>query len=187
MVSIHDKVIYPGHGVAEVEEVSEKLIGGAKVSFVKLVFLFKDMTVLVPTYNLKSIGVRVPSSAVIVETVFAELNKKPQRKLEAIDFTPSGWNRRYKEYQMRIQTGDLLEIAKIYRDLMHITQQKELSFGERGLLQTTEELLIQEIQIVQNNERDIVTQELRRPFKHVIFEKSATVDTLSYEHEVTSA
>lgn len=187
MVNVHDKVVYPGHGVAEVEEISEKFIGGNRVSFVKLVFLFKDMTILVPTYNLTSIGVRLPSSLAEVDIVFSELRKDPERKLDVLDFTPSGWNKRHKEYQARIQTGNLIEIAKIYRDLMHTAQQKDLSFGERTLLQTTEDLLVQEIQIVRNSERDLVIQDLRIPFKQIIFENHATVEAPSYLSEATSA
>lgn len=187
MVNVHDKVVYPGHGVAEVEEVTEKLIGGNKVSFIKLVFLFKDMTILVPLYNLAAIGVRLPSTQETMEIVFNELRKKPERKLDALDFTPSGWNKRHKEYQNRIQTGDILEIAKIYRDLMHISQQKDLSFGERTLLQTTEELLIQEIQVVKNIERELVVQELRIPFKQIIFENHATVEAPVFIGGITSA
>jgi len=187
MVNVFDKVVYPGHGVAEVEEISEKFIGGSKVSFVKLVFLFKDMTILVPTYNLTSIGVRLPSSHTVVELVFNELRKKPEKKLEAIDFTPSGWNKRHKEYQTRIQTGDIIEIAKIYRDLMHTSQQKDLSFGERTLLQATEELLVQEIQVVKNIERELVIQELRIPFKQIIFQSHGTVEAPIFIGEATSA
>jgi CarD family transcriptional regulator len=187
MVNVHDKVVYPGHGVAEVEEVTEKLIGGNKVSFIKLVFLFKDMTILVPIYNLVTIGVRLPSTVAMVEVVFNELRKKPERKLDALDFTPSGWNKRHKEYQSRIQTGDIIEIAKIYRDLMHTSQQKDLSFGERTLLQTTEELLVQEIQVVRNSERELVVQELRIPFKQIIFESHATMETPAFISGATSA
>lgn len=190
MVNVHDKVVYPGHGVAEVEEISEKLIGGNKVSFAKLVFLFKDMTILVPMYNLVSIGVRLPSSFAVLDTVFNELRKEPVRKLDVLDFTPSGWNKRHKEYQSRIQTGNIVEIAKIYRDLMHTSQQKDLSFGERTLLQTTEELLVQEIQIVKNTERELVIQDLRIPFKQIIFDTHAShapVEAPAYISEATSA
>jgi CarD family transcriptional regulator len=186
MVNVHDKVVYPGHGVAEVEEISEKLIGGNKVSFVKLVFLFKDMTILVPTYNLGAIGVREPSSQAVLDAMFVELHKKPERKLDALDFTPSGWNKRHKEYQSRIQTGDIIEIGKIYRDLMYTAQQKDLSFGERTLLQVTEELLVQEIQIVKNSEREFVVQDLRIPFKQIVFQNHATIEP-SFMSEVTSA
>jgi CarD family transcriptional regulator len=169
MFKLHDHVIYPAHGVAIVSEISEKMIAGTGIQFLKLNFLFKDMMILVPTYNIATIGIRYPSSEQEVNTGLYELSKKPEKILDSIDFTPSGWNRRHKEYQNKIQAGKLLEVAKIYRDLMYIAQQKDLSFGERTVLLATEELLVQEIQVVKNKDRDVVTQLLRNPFKQFIF------------------
>lgn len=164
-----EHVIYPGHGVAVVEDIIEKTVASTTISFLKLTFLFKDMTILVPVYNVAAIGLRYPSSRQEVEVVLDELVKQPQKKLESIDLTPSGWNRRHKDYQTKLQQGGLLELAGIYRDLMHIAQQKDLSFGERTILQTIEDLLAQEIQIVVTQDREIVLQWLRMPFKQFIF------------------
>ena len=169
MFKLNDHVIYPGHGVAVVADVIEKTVSGTAIKFLKLNFLFKDMTILVPTYNISNIGIRYPADEKSINEVLKELGKKPERQLESIDFTPSGWNRRYKDYQMRIQSGDLLETAKIYRDLMHIAQQKDLSFGERTVLQNTEELIIQEIQVIKAKEREMIIHLLRNPFKQFIF------------------
>ncbi len=169
MFKLNDKVVYPGHGVAVVEEIVEKQVAGKAISFMKLVFLFKDMTILVPTYNVEAIGIRKPSDQDVIDLVIDELRRKPERRLESIDFTPSGWNRRNKDYQARIQSGKLLDIAKIYRDLMYVAQQKDLSFGERTLLQITEELIAQEMQVIKNLNRELVIQELRTPFKQFMF------------------
>jgi CarD family transcriptional regulator len=169
MFKLNENVVYPGHGVAVVEDIVEKSVSGTSIKFLKLAFLFKDMTILVPVYNTESIGIRKPSNKEVVDAIINELHKEPERKLESIDFTPSGWNRRNKDYQTRIQSGRLLEIAKIYRDLMYVAQHKDLSFGERNLLQTTEELLAQELQVVQNQERELVIQLLRGPFKQFVF------------------
>ncbi len=169
MFQVKEKVIYPGHGVAVIEDVVEKKVGEVSISFLKLVFLFKDMTILVPRYNVNTIGIRKPSEKRTIEKALHELHSKPERRLEGMDFTPSGWNRRNKEYQSKIQGGLLIEIAKIYRDLMHVSEQKELSFGERSLLQTTEELIVQELQVVKSTQRDQIIQEIRNPFKEFLF------------------
>ncbi len=169
MFKLNDHVVYPGHGVALVEDIIEKEVSGAVINFLKLSFLFKDMMILVPTYNIGTIGIRYPGSVDELNNVLFELTKMPERKLEGIDFTPSGWNRRFKDYQAKIQGGRIIDIAKIYRDLMHVAQQKDLSFGERSVLQTTEELLSQEIQIVTGKERESIVQLLRNPFKQLIF------------------
>lgn len=167
MFQINDKVIYPGHGVANIESVTEKNVAGATVKFLKLSFLFKDMTILVPLYNETLVGLRYPISADVLQDIFDELGKKPDKKLESVDFTPSGWNRRHKEYQLKILSGKLIEIAKIYRDLKYISLQKDLSFGERTLLQNIEDLLAQEIQVVKDTTRESVIEDIRSPFKHI--------------------
>lgn len=164
-----DHVIYPGHGVAVVEDIIDKVVASTTISFLKLTFLFKDMTILVPVYNVTAIGLRYPSTQQEVEMVLNELAKQPQKKLESVDLTPSGWNRRHKDYQTKLQNGGLLELSRIYRDLMHIAQQKDLSFGERTILQTIEDLLSQEIQIVAAQDREVVLQWLRMPFKQFVF------------------
>lgn len=177
-----DKVVYPGYGVAVVEDIMERTVGGSVVHFFKLTFLFKDMTILVPSYNVENLGIRYPSDSTTVDAAIKELQNKPERKLESIDFTPSGWNRRQKNYQLKIQSGILLEIVKIYRDLMYVAKQKELSFGERTLLQSTEELILQEVQLVRDEDKTAVVKELRSPFRNMFMEAP---DSL-YAQEQTS-
>ena len=169
MFKLNDYAVYPGHGVAIVEDILEKMVLGATIRFLKLSFLFKDMTILVPLYNIVVIGIRSPCDEHVVDLVLTELTLGPEKTFESIDFTPSGWNRRFKDYQVKIQGGKILEIAKIYRDLMYVAQQKDLSFGERNILQTVEELISQEIQIVKTREREEVIELLRTPFKELVF------------------
>ena len=169
MFKINDHVIYAGHGVAVIDEVIERSVAGGTMQFLKLTFLFKDMTILVPMYNIAGIGLRYPSSDAAIAQALNELTLQPERRLETIDFTPSAWNRRNKEYQTKIQGGSLIDIIRIYRDLMHIAQQKDLSFGERSVLQSTEELLAQEIQVVKKVSKEHVIQLLRAPFKQFNF------------------
>lgn len=165
-----DKVVYPGYGVAVVEDIIEKIVGGGPILFFKLSFLFKDMTILVPSYNVKTIGIRYPSDKATIDLAIQELENKPERQLDSIDFTPSGWNRRQKNYQLKIQSGILIELVKIYRDLMYVSKQKELSFGERALLQSTEELILQEIQLVRETDKSDIVQELRSPFRKLLMD-----------------
>lgn len=172
MFNLKDKVLYPGHGIAIIEKIIEKNIGETKVKFFKLNFLYKDMTMLLPMNNIQSCGVRYPSDKLEIKKVFDLLYKKPEKKLQQLDFTPSGWNRRNKDYQMKIQSGKILDITYVYRDLMCVTQQKELSFGERKLLILAEELLAQEIQIVNNQPISNVLDQLHSPFKQFLFQQT---------------
>ena len=169
---IKDKVFYPGHGVAVIESIDDKTVAGNVVSLYKLCFLSKEMTILVPVNNVVSIGVRNLSSTVAVDKALNELYKQPEQKVGGLDFTPSGWNKRNKEYQLKIQNGGLIDLAKIYRDLMFVAKHKELSFGERNLLNMTEDLIIQEVVIVKDKSREEVLREIRNPFREYLVDGS---------------
>ena len=126
------------------------------------------MTVLVPVNNAPHMEIRPLSSQEETRRALDELQKLPERKLENLDFTPSGWNKRNKDYQLKIQSGALLDLAKIYRDLMFVARQKELSFGERNLLNLAEDLIAQEIELTMKSDRGAVLRQIRSPFKEYV-------------------
>lgn len=168
MFNINEKVIYPGHGVAVVEEKLKKLVAGNEINFFKLSFLYKDMTVLIPINNVTRMSIRSLCSAGEVGLVLKELHKTPEKKVLSPDFSPSSWNKRNKDYQLKIQNGNLLDLARIYRDLMFVSKEKDLSFGEKGLLQLVEDLLSQEIGVVTNGKKEDVLRKIRSPFKEYV-------------------
>lgn len=174
MFNLKDNVVYPGLGVAVIEQIIEKKVSGIGIKFFKLSFLFKDMTILLPVNNAKGSGVRHPENKKEVERVFNFLADVSEKSMPVLDFTPSGWNRRNKEYQLKIQGGKLIEISEIFKDLMYVSQQKELSFGEKSLLQTAEDLLIQEIQLITNESTKSILDKLRLPFKKFFFHQTPT-------------
>lgn len=168
MFKLHDKVVYPGYGVALIDALVEKEVCGSSVCFLKLQFLYKDMIILVPVSADGSCPtIRPLNTKPQVGLVLEELKKEP-RKMGSLDFTPSSWNKRNKLYQLKIQGGDLLEIARIYRDIMHTVRYKELSFGEKNLLELAEDLMLQEIRAACNMSAEQVYQELRAPFKQFV-------------------
>lgn len=159
MFARNDKVVYPGHGVAVINDIIEKRIAGKFSSFFELRFLNKDMTILVPTDNASNVGIRRLSSIEKIHDIFEKLSQPaPAKNQETI---LSNWNKRNKEYQGKLRSGDIFEIGAIYRDLRHIEQYKELSFGEKNLLQQTEQLLAEEISIVNNVHVDHAIECLR--------------------------
>lgn len=159
MFVLGEKVVYAGHGVAKISRVVEKKVAGATASFFELKFVSKDMTVLVPTNNLVSVGVRRLSSRENINDVFKILSQPAEYVPH--ELATSNWNKRNKEYQCRLRTGNLSEICKIYRDLKHMSAQKELSFGEKNLLSQTESLLVEEIAIVENIVEEKAIEQLR--------------------------
>lgn len=159
MFSINDKVVYPGHGVAKINRIVLKNVGKDQVQFFELKFLNKEMTILVPTGKVNSVGIRRLSSSECVSSIFKFL-AEPARVASG-ELALTNWNKRNKEYQGKLRTGNLFEISRIYRDLAHMARQKELSFGEKYLLQQTETLLVEEISLVTKMGHDKTTEQLR--------------------------
>jgi CarD family transcriptional regulator len=159
MFARNEKVVYPGHGVAVINCVIEKKIAGRSLQFFELRFLNKDMTILVPTENATAVGIRHLSSAEYINDIFKLLAQPMMAK--QLDTAASNWNKRNKEYQGKLRSGNLLELCAIYRDLRHIEGNKELSFGEKSLLQQTENLLIEEIAIVTKVESSDAARQLK--------------------------
>ncbi len=164
MFTLNEKVVYPGHGVARVVRIIEKKVAGKSAEFFELKFINKDMTILVPVANALSVGIRPLSSSKHINDIFKILSEPVGPVCHEIAIT--NWNKRNKEYQGRLRTGDLREICAIYKDLKYIETQKELSFGEKNLLSQTETLLVEEISLVNNMETDKAMRQLRLLVQH---------------------
>src|SRR5438876_226813 len=123
--TLNEIVVYPGHGVAKIGRIVEKKIANEKVSFFELRFLNKDMMILVPVQTASSVGIRRLSSNDIIDSIF-KLLAKPVIKIER-ELNASNWNKRNKEYQYKLRSGNIQEISEIYRDLKYIAAKKELS------------------------------------------------------------
>ena len=160
MFCLNEKVVYPGHGVAKINRIITKLISGCEATFYELLFINKDMMILVPTANADGVGLRPLSSHELVQDVFVTLTA-PAQRINHAEFTGSSWNKRNKEYQIKLKTGDLRELSEIYRDLHFISTHKELSFGEKHLLQQIESLLVEEIALVEQLGEEKTMEHLR--------------------------
>lgn len=164
MFVLNEKVIYPGHGVAKIMRVVEKEVSGHKMRFFELQFINKDMTILIPMNNVALVGIRRLSSPESIDDVFKMLANPA--KVATHEVAASNWNKRNKEYQLKLRTGNIQEIGKIYRDLKHISVKKELSFGEKNLLQQTESLLVEEISLVHDTGAEKAIEQLRSLFSN---------------------
>lgn len=158
--SLHDRVVYPGHGVARISKIIEQTVGGNRASFYELSFLNKDATVFVPVHNSSAVGLRSLSSTAHIADAL-KIIAMPARKLHHYEFSASSWNKRNKQYQVKLRRGSLLELSEIYRDLRFIETQKELSFGEKKLLSKAEALLVEEIAIVSERDEARTIESLR--------------------------
>lgn len=156
---VGDKAVYPGHGVAEVINIKKMELSGQELSVYELEILDNGMKVYIPTSNVKAVGMREIISEKEADDVFAILRKK-EKVVES-----TTWNRRYREYMEKIKTGSVFEVAKVLRDLYLLKGDKDLSFGERKMLDTARSLLVKEISIAKNMTEDEIEVEFKVIFK----------------------
>ncbi len=154
-----DKAVYPAHGVGEISAIETREISGSKQTFYIIKILDNGMTIMVPTNNVKSVGLREIIDEDQVDEVYEILGERD------ISVDNQTWNRRYREYMDKIKTGSVYEIAEVLRDLSLLKKNKELSFGERKLLDTARTLLIKELAIAQGMKELEILKKIDKIFK----------------------
>lgn len=147
-----DMAVYPAHGVGVIRAVETKSIGGIDQSFYVLEILDNSMRILIPTKGSKNVGLR---AIVDKNEVGDVLNILADRTVELGAQT---WNRRYRDYMEKIKTGSVHEVAVVLRDLFLLSVDKDLSYGERKMLDTAKNLLVKELSLAQNTEEAAVTK-----------------------------
>ena len=155
---IGDKAYYPVHGVAEVVALEQRDIGGRPTDVYILQVLETGLTIMVPTENAEAVGLRALISDADVNEVYSIL-----RSAEPGGDSPT-WNRRYREYMEKIKTGSAFEIAEVLRDLYVLRSSKDLSFGERRMLEQARGLLVKEIALARDSSEDDVEREIESFF-----------------------
>jgi CarD family transcriptional regulator len=135
---IGEKVVYPSHGIATIEEISTKIIEGNNHHFYHLRLSATNSTVLVPINNAKQIGIREPIDLTSCEKLWYLLGTT---------FSPpaSDWKDRFKEFSDKMRTGDLFCVAEILKHLTYLSQLKPLSFREKRLLERARFLVVSEL------------------------------------------
>ncbi len=158
MFKVGDLAVYPAHGVGVIESIESKLISGTKQDFYIMRILDNEMIIMIPLDNVTSVGLRQVIDAKQVPKIFDIL-----REREIIPDSQT-WNRRYREYMEKIKTGSVYELAEVLRDLFILREDKELSFGERKMLDTARGLLVKEISIAKDLDESQVEEDI-----HTIF------------------
>ena len=143
--------MYPVHGVAEVVALEKRDIGGDQTPVYILKILDTGLKIMVPTVNAGSVGLRDLIASKQVKEVYEILKSRD------IPRDTQTWNRRYREYMEKIKTGSVFEIAEVLRDLCVLRATKELSFGERKMLDTARGLLIKELALAKGVGEDKIT------------------------------
>jgi len=151
---VGDKAVYPVHGVAEVVSLEKRDIGGSATPVYILKILETGLKIMVPVTNAGTVGLRELISKKQVAEVYAILKSRD------VPRDTQTWNRRYREYMEKIKTGSVFEIAEVLRDLSVLRTSKDLSFGERRMLETARTLLVREIALAKGAEEIKVGAEI---------------------------
>ena len=160
MFKVGEKVVYPAHGVGVIQSIQTKTVSGTEKNFYMLRILENGMTIMIPTENVVAVGLRRVIGKDMVTKVYKILRER------RVDVDQQTWNRRYREYTEKIKTGSVLEIATVLRDLFVLKGDKELSFGERKMLDTARNLLVKELSIARAHSEEKIMEELSDIFAH---------------------
>ncbi|MGF1501886.1 MAG: CarD family transcriptional regulator [Paracoccaceae bacterium] len=138
----NDYVVYPAHGVGRIVSIEEQDVAGMRLELFVISFEKDKMTLRVPTAKAHATGMRSLSSPDIVERALDTLKGRAKVKRAM-------WSRRAQEYEQKINSGDLISIAEVVRDLHRAEDQPEQSYSERQLYEAALERLTRELAAVQ--------------------------------------
>jgi|SRR5580704_6851559 CarD family transcriptional regulator len=155
---VGDKAVHPSHGVGEVTGIEEREIGGTRAKFYILRILDNGMKVMVPTSAATQVGLRYVMSDKEATNILSTMRAREV----AVDVQP--WSRRFRVYTEMIKSGSPIEIAKVLRDMNRLKFDKELSFGERRLLDQAKSLLLKELSIAKKKTEAEMSEEIARIF-----------------------
>ncbi|WP_339947381.1 CarD family transcriptional regulator [uncultured Albimonas sp.] len=143
----NDYVVYPAHGVGRILRIEEQEVAGMRLELFVISFDKDKMTLRVPTAKATSVGMRSLSSPDIIEQALKTLKGRARVKRAM-------WSRRAQEYEQKINSGDLISIAEVVRDLHRADDQPEQSYSERQLYEAALERLTRELAAVERIDED---------------------------------
>ena len=142
---LNDFVVYPAHGVGKITTVETQEIAGTQMELFVIAFEKDKMTLRVPTAKATAVGMRNLASVELVEKAMKTLKGRARVKRAM-------WSRRAQEYEQKINSGDLIAIAEVVRDLHRNDDQREQSYSERQLYEAALERLTREVAVVSSED-----------------------------------
>ena len=139
---VGDFVVYPTHGVGRIQKIDEQEVAGIKLELFVIAFEKDKMILRVPTQKAKAVGMRKLSSPDVVATALNTLKGRARIKRTM-------WSRRAQEYEAKINSGDLVSIAEVVRDLHRATGQPEQSYSERQLYEAALARMAREVAAIE--------------------------------------
>lgn len=148
-----DWVVYPAHGVGRIISVEEQEVAGMRLELFVINFEKDKMTLRVPVSKAKTVGMRRLSSPDIVNNALQTLKGRARIKRTM-------WSRRAQEYEAKINSGDLISIAEVVRDLYRSGGQPEQSYSERQLYEAAIARMAREVAAVEKIDEDAALRRL---------------------------
>jgi CarD family transcriptional regulator len=155
MFKVGDRAVYPAQGVGVVESIEAREFSGQKHEFYILRIIDNDMTIMVPVDNANNVGLRNLISKDKVETIYDVMGEK-----QAGAMAIASWSRRQREYNDKIKTNNPVEVAEVLRELFLIKEEKELSYGEKKVLELARRLLVKELALAEGIGEEAVSERL---------------------------
>jgi len=159
---VGDKCVHPAHGVGVILAIDALELGGTKGMFYRLQIIDNGLKLLIPVAAAAHAGLRPIMSSKEADRVLDTLKAREV----AVDVQP--WSRRFRTYTEMVKSGLALEIAKVLRDISRLRSDKELSFGERRLLDQARSLLLKELSLAKNVSEDAMKEKLEKMFAEAI-------------------
>ena len=153
-----DMAVHPAHGVGEVVDIEQRELGGRPATCFVLKIIDTGLKVMVPTDAAERVGLRAVMKKREADKII-DILKAPE---VAVDVQP--WNRRFRAYTEMLKSGLPAEIAKVLRDMYRLKFDKDLSFGERRLLDQARSLLIQELALAKKVSRASIETQIQEIF-----------------------
>ena len=155
MFQVGDKIVHPMHGAGIIDSIVQKKVNGVVRDYYILKLPVGGMLVMIPTANSEEIGVRPVVKGDEADRVIAAI---PDIE---VDMTPN-WNRRYRENLQRLKSGDLYEVARVIKGLMHRDRRRGLSTGERKMLHAARQILLSELVLSEHEAYDVMETRVDR-------------------------
>jgi len=158
MFKVGDLAVYPAQGVGVIEAIENREVMGNKQQYYIMKIMGNGMKIMIPMDSAQAVGLRELITAREIPKIYAILRNKN------VTIDKQTWNKRYREYLEKIKTGSVYEIARVLRDLLILKSDKNLSFGERKMMDTAKSLLIKEISIASNSDEAKIEEDLKKIF-----------------------
>lgn len=156
---VGDKAVHPAHGLGEIVSIEHRDLGGTKGEFYILKILDNGMKVMVPITGALQAGLRTVMSSKEADAVIETMRAREV----AVDVQP--WSRRFRAYTEMIKSGSPHEIAKVLRDMHRLKFDKDLSFGERRLLDQAKSLLMKELALAKKVTEQKMAEQIANIFQ----------------------